>query len=337
MVALTLSVWYNYSMPLMVCCEAPRVVQGVVPGRLHCCRGETNENRSGVLKIHIKSLPNQMKSMTRRESLRPVAFLFSFEQRLLTRVQLASRGLIPARKLVPPAKCSSLQRGLPKYNEDTEPPMRGKFNHPPSATVYCHRYGSDGKLLTPLSCAEGKTGASIHRRALRPVLDFLVLAVLLLPLELWWRTREAECTDRSPVALVLLRATRGLWIVWLTHAAGLLDEALRMFLGIRLTQGLGTPTSVGKVDSKMSRRAEVVAEVRSGFLDRGKHQDLATSQFVWESGSFFHLDKGPIYCIRRTNLFQFYLLLLTVILFSFPCLPSSQHSHNQFNETDILA
>ena len=65
-----------------------------------------------------------------------------------------------------------------------------------------------------------------------------------------------------PEELFLLRLARGVWIAWLTHADGFMDEALRVFLGIRLTQGLGSPTSVDRVYSKMSRWAEVVAEVR---------------------------------------------------------------------------
>lgn len=92
---------------------------------------------------------------------------------------------------------------------------------------------------------------------LRPVLDFLLMAIILIPVQRYTRSHW----DAPDIEMVWVRVAQGVWISWLTHAAGLLDEALRVFLGIRLTQGLGTPTSVNKVYSKMSRWAEVVAEV----------------------------------------------------------------------------
>ncbi|CAN0442077.1 unnamed protein product [Laminaria digitata] len=142
--------------------------------------------------------------------------------------------------------------------------MRGRFDHPPSATGYRHLDESDGTPQLPSSSApslpSGATAAWAARETLRPVFLFLLTVAVLLPWHLGWLVEE-RCRNHSDAELVLLRVTRGLWIVWLTHAAGLMDEALRVFLGIRLTQGLGTPTSVDKVYSKMSRWAEVVAEV----------------------------------------------------------------------------
>lgn len=100
-----------------------------------------------------------------------------------------------------------------------------------------------------------------HVAVLMPVFQVFLFAAVLLPLQLWWHMQETQCPNPSSAELLLERVTGVLWITWLTHAAGLMDEALRVFLGIRLTQGLGTPTSVDKVYSKMSRRVEVVAEV----------------------------------------------------------------------------
>lgn len=136
----------------------------------------------------------------------------------------------------------------------------GQFDRPPTAAGHAdYQYG------VPLSRSASEGGEEEHhRRILRPVLDFLVLAAALLPLKLWWNLADEQCWDPSSykaTELTLLRVTRGVWIAWLTHAAGLLDEALRVFLGIRLTMGLGSPTSVDKTYTKMSRRAEIVAEV----------------------------------------------------------------------------
>lgn len=137
----------------------------------------------------------------------------------------------------------------------------GQFDRPPTAAGHAdYQYGGG-----PLSRSASEGGEEEHhRRILRPVLDFLVLAAALLPLKLWWNLADEQCWDPSSykaTELTLLRVTRGVWIAWLTHAAGLLDEALRVFLGIRLTMGLGSPTSVDKTYTKMSRRAEIVAEV----------------------------------------------------------------------------
>lgn len=141
--------------------------------------------------------------------------------------------------------------------------MRGRFDCPPSATGYRHLDESDGvntaRSSSP-SWASGATAEWAARETLRPVFLFLLTVAVLLPCQLGWLVEE-HCRNHSDAELVLLRVTRGLWIVWLTHAAGLMDEALRVFLGIRLTQGLGTPTSVDKVYTKMSRWAEVAAEV----------------------------------------------------------------------------
>lgn len=104
-------------------------------------------------------------------------------------------------------------------------------------------------------------GSATPMVLLRPVLDFLLMAAALLPLHFVLGQRIVVGED-SPKEQVWARVTRGVYIAWLTHAAGLMDEMLRVFLGIRLTMGLGTPASVDKVYSKMSRRAEVVAEVR---------------------------------------------------------------------------
>lgn len=142
--------------------------------------------------------------------------------------------------------------------------MRGRFDRPPSATGYRHLDESDGVInmvrSSSLSQASGATAEWAARETLRPVFLFILTVAVLLPWQLGWLVEE-RCRNHSDAELVLLRITRGLWIVWLTHAAGLMDEALRVFLGIRLTQGLGTPTSVDRVYSKMSRWAEVVAEV----------------------------------------------------------------------------
>ncbi|CAM9552775.1 unnamed protein product, partial [Hapterophycus canaliculatus] len=135
----------------------------------------------------------------------------------------------------------------------------GQFDRPPTVAGHAdYQYG------IPLSESGSEWGEEEHhRRILRPVLDFLVLAAALLPLKLWWNLVDEQCWDPSTykaTELTLLRVTRGVWIAWLTHAAGLFDEALRVFLGIRLTMGLGSPTSVDKTYTKMSRRVEVVAE-----------------------------------------------------------------------------
>lgn len=129
------------------------------------------------------------------------------------------------------------------------------------------RPGYDDKVgeIRPRSGMPEQQGKGVghrhHMAVLMPVFYVLLLAVVLLPLQLWWHMQETQCPNPSSAELWLERVTGALWITWLTHAAGLMDEALRVFLGIRLTQGLGTPTSVDKVYSKMSRWAEVVAEV----------------------------------------------------------------------------
>lgn len=110
--------------------------------------------------------------------------------------------------------------------------------------------------LRSKSIQDGATAMAI----LRPVLDFLLLAIILLPIQ--WYLNRNQCPNPVRMEMFWARAARGLWIAWLTHAAGLMDEALRVFLGIRLTLGLGTPVSVDKVYSKMSRWAEVAAKVR---------------------------------------------------------------------------
>lgn len=144
--------------------------------------------------------------------------------------------------------------------------MRGNFDLPPSATGYNYvRPRDDGNansLMLSSSPMVGGTNPSTSRNTLRPVFDFLLVAAVLLPWKLWGYQVEEQCSNISVAEPLLLRVARGAWIMWLTHAAGLMDEALRVFLGIRLTQGLGTPTSVDNVYSKMSRRVEVVAEVR---------------------------------------------------------------------------
>lgn len=61
---------------------------------------------------------------------------------------------------------------------------------------------------------------------------------------------------------MLLRVIEGVLKAWLMYAFGLMDEMLRVFLGIRLTQGVGSPTSVDKVYSRISRLGEIVVEVR---------------------------------------------------------------------------
>lgn len=158
----------------------------------------------------------------------------------------------------------------------------GKFDRPPSAAGHAdYKYGGggggefhnnnsspsgSGLLYRLLSEGEEEAAANEEYRAriLRPVFDFLLVAAVLLPWKLWWDLSEEKCWDPSrykATELTLLRVTRGVWIAWLTHAAGLMDEALRVFLGIRLTMGLGSPTSVDKTRTKMSRRAEIVAEV----------------------------------------------------------------------------
>lgn len=147
----------------------------------------------------------------------------------------------------------------------------GKFDQPPSAAGHAdYQYGGNSPsrpLYRLVSEGEEEAAANEEYRAriLRPVLDFLLVAAMLLPWKLWWDLTEEQCWDPSnykATELTLLRVTRGVWIAWLTHAAGLMDEALRVFLGIRLTIGLGSPTSVDKTRTKMSRRAEIVAEVR---------------------------------------------------------------------------
>ena len=49
---------------------------------------------------------------------------------------------------------------------------------------------------------------------------------------------------------------------WVVYGFGLMDEILRVFLGIRLTQGFGSPTSVDRVYSRISRWGDIVVEVR---------------------------------------------------------------------------
>lgn len=149
----------------------------------------------------------------------------------------------------------------------------GKFDRTPSAAGHPdYKYGTSPAtpLLGTLGVSSSSDAGDKERReaeynkVLRPVLDFLLLAALLLPCKLWWNLAEEHCWDPSSykaTELISLRVTRGVWIAWLTHAAGLMDEALRVFLGIRLTMGLGSPTSVDKTYTKMSRRAEIVAEV----------------------------------------------------------------------------
>lgn len=149
----------------------------------------------------------------------------------------------------------------------------GNFDRPPLVAGHAdYRYGKfhnsspTGPLYRLVSECEEEAAANEEYRAriLRPVLDFLLVAAMLLPWKLWWDLSEEKCWDPSSykaTELTLLRVTRGVWMVWLTHAAGLIDEALRVFLGIRLTMGLGSPTSVDKTRTKMSRRAEIVAEV----------------------------------------------------------------------------
>ncbi|CAM9445283.1 unnamed protein product, partial [Discosporangium mesarthrocarpum] len=61
---------------------------------------------------------------------------------------------------------------------------------------------------------------------------------------------------------------RLLCLAWLGYAAGLLDEAGRVFLGIRLTQGLGTPAAVGRIWSRIAVRGQMVAK------------DIAVEDFV---------------------------------------------------------
>ncbi len=155
----------------------------------------------------------------------------------------------------------------------------GSFSQTPSAAGYAdYKYGTSssspllGRFLSegPAEAAEKR---ELHARILRPVCDFLVLAAMILPWRWWWNLAEEQCWDPSYIKAAeptLLRLTRGLWIAWLVHAAGLMDEALRVFLGVRLTMGLGSPTSVDKTYTKMSRRAEIVAEVRDGRLRVGR-------------------------------------------------------------------
>lgn len=138
-----------------------------------------------------------------------------------------------------------LVAGFPDYKYGTS-----------SATPLLARLASDAKYNNERDLE--------YNKVLRPVVDYLLLAAVLLPWKLWWNLAEEQCWDSSnykATELTLLRVTRGVWIAWLTHAAGLIDEALRVFLGIRLTMGLGSPTSVDKTYTKMSRRAEIVAEV----------------------------------------------------------------------------
>lgn len=145
----------------------------------------------------------------------------------------------------------------------------GRFDRTPSAAGYPdYKYGTSPAtpLLGRLASDAGNDDEreAEYNKVLRPVLDLLLLAAVLLPWKLWWNLAEEQCWDPSSykeTELTLLRVTRGVWIAWLTHAAGLMDEALRVFLGIRLTMGLGSPTSVDKTCTKMSRRAEIVAEV----------------------------------------------------------------------------
>lgn len=149
--------------------------------------------------------------------------------------------------------------------------MGGKFDRTPWAAGFPdYKYGTTTTssattpLLGRLASDAGEERETEYNKVFRPVLDFLLLAAVLLPLQLWWNLAEEQCWDPSSykaTELTLLRVTRGVWIAWLTHAAGLIDEALRVFLGIRLTMGLGSPTSVDKTYTKMSRRAEIVAEV----------------------------------------------------------------------------
>ncbi|CAN0292681.1 unnamed protein product, partial [Ectocarpus sp. 4 AP-2014] len=156
------------------------------------------------------------------------------------------------------------------WEEEGPRECMGKFDRPPSAAGHAEfeyiRYdGMPLQRLASIGPEEAAAREEHNRRILRPVLDFLLLAALLLPWKLWWDVAMADeqCWNPSSnkaTEPTLLRVTRGVWIAWLTHAAGLLDEALRVFLGIRLTMGLGSPTSVDKTYTKMSRQAEIVAE-----------------------------------------------------------------------------
>lgn len=155
----------------------------------------------------------------------------------------------------------------------------GSFSQTPSAAGYAdYKYGTSSSSTSPplqltrfLSEAPAEAAAKreLHARVLRPVLDLLLLAAMILPWRMWWSLKEEQCWNPSydkAAEPTLLRITRGIWIAWLTHAAGLLDEALRVFLGVRLTMGLGSPTSVDKTYTKMSRRAEIVAEVCTRWM-----------------------------------------------------------------------
>lgn len=151
----------------------------------------------------------------------------------------------------------------------------GSFSQTPSAAGYAdYKYGTSSSspmLERFLSDSPEETAKKreLHARILRPVLDLLLLAAMFLTWRWWWNLGEEQCWDPSYIKSAeptLLRFTRGIWIAWLVHASGLMDEALRVFLGVRLTMGLGSPTSVDKTYTKMSRRAEIVAEVCDGWL-----------------------------------------------------------------------
>lgn len=120
-------------------------------------------------------------------------------------------------------------------------------------------------------CHQQQADATFNEAAIRwpvhpnvllcPVLHFLFMAFALLPLHFILGQGSVVGED-SPKEHFWATVIRALWVAWLIHAAGLMDEMMRVFLGIQLTIGLGTPASVDKVYTKMSRRAEVVAEVR---------------------------------------------------------------------------
>lgn len=156
--------------------------------------------------------------------------------------------------------------------------MTSALIRPPSGTLSFRFDTNNGvgsqkqsqELQQPSFTAASSSGRVVVRPTtiLRPALDLLALATVLLPFQRWYRgdaLNHPNPFERAEMGWAAAIA-RGFWIIWLTHAAGFMDEALRMFLGIRLTMGLGTPASVEKVYSKMSRWAEVVVEVRMDLL-----------------------------------------------------------------------
>lgn len=99
---------------------------------------------------------------------------------------------------------------------------------------------------------------------LRRVLDFLLLGAIVLQFWKLYRCLVYPQSDNPSWSeeLLLLRVTQGVLKAWVMYAFGLMDEILRVFLGIRLTQGFGSPTSVDRVYSRISRWGEIVVEVR---------------------------------------------------------------------------